>query len=79
MNKSLRTFRVYFAEAVACAKIKATSAKEARIIAQDNYDRGELAGDNGEFRLLPEGRSIEGEFYARGDNPPYIASVEEDE
>ncbi|MBE3118064.1 MAG: hypothetical protein IMZ50_04810 [Candidatus Atribacteria bacterium] len=64
---------------MACAKIKAASPKEARIIAQDNYDRGELTTKNAELRLLPEGRSIEAEFYGPGDNPPYIASVEEED
>jgi hypothetical protein len=78
MKKPLKTFRVYFASASACVKIKATSAKEARIIAQDNYDRGELTAENADLRLLPEGRSIEAEFYDPGDNPPYIASVEEE-
>jgi len=77
--KTLKTFHVYFAETVACVKIRAASAKEARIIAQDNYDRGELTEENAELRLLPEGRSIEAEFYGPGDNPPYIASVEEEE
>lgn len=79
MRKSLKTFRVYFAETTGCAKIKAASAKEARTIAQDNYDRGELTTDNADLRLLPEGRSIEAEFCGPGDNPPYISSVEEEE
>ena len=79
MRKPLKVYRVYFAEAVGCVKIKATSAKEARIIAQDNYERGELTTENAEFRLLPEGRSIEAEFYGPGDNPPYIANIEEEE
>jgi len=79
MRKPLKTYRVYFAETTACVKIKAASAKEARIIAQDNYDRGELTTEKADLRLLPEGRSIEAEFYDPGDNPPYIASVEEDE
>jgi len=78
-RKPLKAFRVYFAETVACVKIKAASKQEARTIAQDNYERGELAGDNAELRLLPEGRSIEAEFYGPGDNPPYISSVEEEE
>jgi len=78
MRKPLKTFRVYFAETVGCVKIKAASAKEARIITQDNYDRGELTTENAELRLLPEGRSIEAEFYQQGDDPAYIASVEED-
>ena len=77
--RPLKTFRVYFAETVGCAKIMAVSAKEARTIAQDNYDRGELTTENAELRLLPEGRSIEADFYDPGDNPPYIASVEEEE
>ena len=77
--KPLKTFRVYFAQAVCCVKIKATSPKEARAIAQDNYNRGELTGDNADLRLLPEGRSIEAEFYDPGDNPPYIANIEEEE
>ena len=75
----LRAFRVYFAEAMACVTIRAASAKEARTIAQDNYDRGELTTENAALRLLPEGRSIEADFYDPGDNPPYIASVEEEE
>ena len=75
----LKIFRVYFAEAVCCVRIKAASAKEARIIAQDNYDRGELTTDNADLRLLPEGRSIEAEFCGPGDNPPYIDSVEEED
>ena len=77
--RPLKTFRVYFAETVACVKIKAASAKEARTIAQDNYDRGELTTENADLRLLPEGRSIEAEFYGPGDNPPYIANIEEEE
>ena len=81
MNKPrpLKTFRAYFVETVACVKIKAVSAKEARTIAQDNYNRGELTTDNADLRLLPEGRSIEAELYGPGDNPPYISSVEEEE
>ena len=75
----LKFYRVFFAETTACAKIKAASAKEARIIAQDNYERGELTTENAELRLLPEGRSIEAEFYDPGDNPPYIANIEEEE
>jgi len=78
MRKSLKTFRVYFAEAVACVKIKAASAKKARVIVQDNYDRGELTTDNADLRLLPEGRSIEAEFYQQGDNPPFIYHIEEE-
>ena len=74
----LKTFHVYFVETVSCVKIKAVSAKEARTIAQDNYDRGELAGDNADLRLLPEGRSIEAEFYQQGDNPPFIYHIEEE-
>ena len=74
----LKAFRVYFAEAVACARIKATSAKEARTIAQDNHDRGELTTDNAALRLLPEGRSIEAEFYQQGDNPPFIYTIQEE-
>ena len=74
----LRAFRVYFAEAVACVTIKATSAKEARTIAQDNYDRGELTTENADLRLLPEGRSIEAEFYQQGDNLPFIYHIEEE-
>ena len=77
--KTLKTFHVYFAETVACVKIKAASAKEARTIAQDNYDRGELIAENADLRLLPEGRSIEAEFYDRGDSEPYIARVEEED
>jgi hypothetical protein len=77
--RPFKTFRVFFAEATGCVKIKAASAKEARTIAQDNYERGELTTDNAELRLLPEGRSIEAEFYDPGDNPPYISSVEEEE
>ena len=74
----LRAFRVYFAEAVACVTIKATSAKEARIIAQDNYERGELTTENADLRLLPEGRFIKAEFYHQGDNPPFIYHIEEE-
>ena len=79
MRKPLKVYRVYFAEAVGCVKIKATSAKEARIIAQDNYERGELTTENAALRLLPEGRSIEAEFYQQGDNLPFIYHIEEDE
>jgi len=78
MRKPLKVYRVYFAEAVGCVKIKATSAKEARIIAQDNYERGELTTDNAALRLLPEGRSIEAEFYQQGDNLPFIYHIEEE-
>jgi len=77
MRTPLKTFRVYFAEAVCCVKIKAVSVKEARMIAQDNYDRGELTTENAALRLLPEGRSIETKFYQQGDNPPFIYSIEE--
>ena len=76
--RPLKAFRVYFAVTVACVKIKAASAKEARIIAQDNYDRGELTTDNAELRLLPEGRSIEAAFYEPTEEPPYISTVEEE-
>lgn len=76
--KPFKTFRVAFSRVFACVKIKAVSAKEAHIIAWDNYDRGELTTENADLRLLPEGRSIEARFYGPGDNPPYIASVEED-
>jgi len=77
--KALKVFYVTFSQAFACVKIKAASVKEARIIAQDNYDRGEMTTDNAELRLLPEGRSIKAKFYDSGDNPPYIASVEGEE
>jgi hypothetical protein len=79
MRKPIKTYRVYFAETVACVKIKSASAKEARTIAQDNYERGELTTENAALRLLPEGRSIEAEFYQQGDNPPFIYHIEEDE
>lgn len=74
----LKTFRIYFAESVCCVKIKAASAKEAHIIARDNHDRGELTAENAGLRLLPEGRSIEAEFYQQGDNPPFIYTIEEE-
>ena len=77
--RPLKTFRVYFAETTGCVKIRAASAKEARTIAQDNYERGELTTDNAALRLLPEGRSIEAEFYDPGDNPPFIYHIEENE
>lgn len=73
----LRPFYAYFAQTVACVRIYAVSAKEAQAIAQDNYDRGELTAENAGLRLLPEGRSIE--YYYVEPNPPYIASVKEDE
>jgi len=74
---TLKTYRVYFSLPAVCVKIKATSAKEARTIAQDNYDREELTTENADLRLLPEGRSIETKFYQQGDNPPFIYSIEE--
>lgn len=78
MRKPLKTYRVYFASASACVKIKAASAKEARTITQDNHDRGELTTDNADLRLLPEGRSIEAEFCQQGDNLPFIYHIEEE-
>jgi hypothetical protein len=76
---SLKVFYVTFSGPFVCVRIKAASAKEARTIALDNYERGELTTDNAELRMLPEGRSIELDFYEPGDNPPYISSVEENE
>lgn len=78
--KALKAFRVYFAEVVGCATISASSAKEAKTIAQDHYDRGELTTENMDgIKLLPEGRAISAEFYQQGDNPPFIYGVEEED
>ena len=79
MKKPLKVFYVIFSGPLVCVKIKAASKKEARTIAEDNYERGELTAENAGLRLLPEGRSIEADFYAPWDNPPYISSVEEEE
>ena len=73
----LKVFQVYFSVPVACVTINATSKKEARTIAQDNYNRGELTAENADLRLLPEGRSIEAEFFDDGEIPPYINEIAE--
>jgi len=77
--EALKVFCVTFSQVCGCVRIKAASAKEASIIARDNYERGELTAENADLRLLPEGKSIEATFYDPGDNPPYIAGVEEEE
>ena len=76
--RPLKVFYVTFSGPFVCVRIKAASAKEARTIAQDNYDRGELTTENAALRLLPEGRSIEAEFYQQGDNLPFIYHIEEE-
>jgi len=74
----LKVFYVIFSGPLVCVKIKAASKKEARTIAEDNYERGELTAENAALRLLPEGRSIEAEFYQQGDNLPFIYHIEEE-
>ncbi len=78
-RRELRVFRVYFAAPVGCATIRAADRREARTIAQDNLDRGELTtenmGDAG--KLLPEGREISAEFYDPDDGPVFINAIEE--
>lgn len=78
MKKPLKTFHVYFAAPTACVKISAASKAEARTIAQDNYNRGELVAENADRRLLPEGREIEAEFYAPDEELQFIMSIEEE-
>jgi len=78
--KELRTFRVFFAVPVCCATIRAVDRREARTIAQDNLDRGELTTENmgdGAPRLLPEGREISAEFADPRETTPFINDVEE--
>ena len=79
--RPLKTFRVYFSVSAACVTIKAASKKEARIIAQDNYERGELTVercDEDKPRLLPEGRSIEAVFYDTTEERPFISDIDEE-
>lgn len=75
---ALKVFQVYFSVPVACVTIRAASKKEARTIAQDNYNRGELTAENAALRLLPEGRSIQAEFFDAGEIPPYINQIAEE-
>ena len=79
-TRELKTFRVYFSTFVCCATIRAADRREARTIAQDNLDRGELTTENmgdGAPRLLPEGREISAEFTRPEEVAPFIADVEE--
>ena len=79
MRKPLKTFKVYFAAPTGCVTIRAGSMKEAKTIAQDNYDRGELTSKNAELRLLPEGRSIEATFYDPDEERHFIMTVDEED
>ena len=78
-RKKLKPFRVYFSTVVACATIRAADRREARTIAQDHLDRGELTTENmGDgARLLPEGREISAEFCRPGETTPFITDIEE--
>lgn len=78
--RELKTFRVFFAAPVCCATIRAADRREARTIAQDNFDRGELTTENmgdGAPRLLPEGREISAEFADPRETTLFISDVEE--
>lgn len=73
-------FRVYFSAVLCCATIRAADRREARTIAQDNLDRGELTTENmgdGAPRLLPEGREISAEFCRPEETAPFISDIEE--
>lgn len=79
-KRELKTFRVYFSSAFCCATIRAVNRREARTIAQDNLDRGELTAENmgGDApRLLPEGREISVEFADPQEMTPFISDIEE--
>ncbi len=78
-RRELKTFRVLFAVPVCCATIRAVDRREARTIAQDNLDRGELTTENmgDAARLLPEGREISAEFADPRETTPFISDVEE--
>ena len=79
-KRELKTFRVYFSSAFCCATIRAVNRREARTIAQDNLDRGELTTENmgdGAPRLLPEGREISAEFADPRETTPFISDIEE--
>ena len=79
-KKELKTFRVYFSTVCCCVTIRAADRREARTIAQDNFDRGELTiaeMGNARPRLLPEGREISAEFTRPEDAAPFITDVEE--
>ena len=78
--RELRTFRVHFSSPFCCATIRAVNRREARTIAQDNLDRGELTTENmgdGAPRLLPEGREIAAEFADPQEMTPFISDIEE--
>lgn len=78
--RELKTFHVLFAVPVCCVTIRAANRREARTIAQDNLDRGELTTENmgdGATRLLPEGREISAEFADPREATPFISDVEE--
>ncbi len=78
-KKELKTFRVYFSTVCCCVTIRAADRREARTIAQDNLDRGELTTENmgDAARLLPEGREIAAEFADPRETTPHISDVEE--
>ena len=78
-ERQLKTFHVTFSSVVACVKIRAASAKEARTIALDNYRRGELTTEElgNMVRLLPEGRELSAKFYASVDIEPFITDIKE--
>ena len=81
-SKELKPFRVYFSCVVACVTIRAADRREARTIAQDFHDRGELTTENmrdGVPRLLPEGRDISAEFIRPEEATPFISDIQEDQ
>ena len=78
-KRELKTFRVHFSSPFCCATIRAVNRREARTIAQDNLDRGELTTENmgDAARLLPEGREISVEFADPQEMMPFISDIEE--
>lgn len=74
--KPLRTFRVTFSRVALCVKIRAASAREARVIAEDFEARGELDMAGPASRLLPEGRELEKEP-CQENAAPFITDIEE--
>jgi len=60
-TQPLGTYRVTFSRVALCVKIRAASAKEARVIAKDFEARGELDMAGPMCLQLPEGRELEKE------------------
>ena len=75
-TKPLGTYRVTFSRIALCVKIRAASAKEARVIAGDFEARGELDMAGPMCRLLPEGRELEKEPCPEN-VAPFITDIEE--